>query len=352
MRKLASIRTINQVRPIPEADLIEAVRVDGWWFVAKKGEFKVGDMGVYFEIDSFLPGSDPRFSFLANKFITFRDVQGARIRTMTMKGQLSQGLMMPLSVFPEIVNPHDGDNVTELLGITKWEPQIPAELSGSVKGGLPYGIPVTDEERIQNLHNDIPTKIAGKTFEKSVKLDGSSMTVYRYSPENDEGVAGRNWNFRPTVENTLWSVANRKRLHKALAHLNLDVALRGEIMGPGIQENNEKLHRHDFFLFNIWDIKEHRPYTPDERNETLKRINDFLKESAIADEVEFEPLQITPSGGFVTFADDVTVEDILAMADGPSLNAPKREGIVFKQKDGPFSFKAISDWYLKKHANR
>lgn len=279
MRKLASIRTINQINPIEGADMIEAIRTDGWWLVSKKGEFQVGDLGVYFEIDSFLPGSDKRFAFLSNKFINFRGNEGARIRTMSMRGQISQGLMLPISAFPEITNPQVGDDVTELLRIVKWEPAIPAELSGQARGGLPWGIPVTDEERIQNLHSDIPLKIAGKTFEKTIKLDGSSMTVYNYSRENDAGVAGRNWNFRDTEGNTLWMVAKRKRLLEALAALNLDVALRGEIMGPGIQENNEKLFVHDFFLFNIWDIANHRPYTPDERNETLKRINDYLKEN-------------------------------------------------------------------------
>ena len=352
MRKLATIRTVNQIRAIEGADLIEAVRVDGWWLVSKKGEFKVGDQGVYFEIDSFLPGTDHRYNFLSAKFINFRDVEGARIRTMNLKKQVSQGLLLPTHLFPEIVNPQEGDNVTEILGITKWEPTIPAELSGSVKGGMPYNIPITDEERIQNLNDDIAEKIAGKTFEKTVKLDGSSMTVYNYSDENDAGVAGRNWNFYDTPYNTLWMVAKRKRLHKALQHLNLDVALRGEIMGPGIQENNEKIFIHDFFLFNIWDIKAHRPYTPEERDEVVSKINQFLKDTAKVDEVDFEELRTTPSEGFITFPMNVTVDDILATADGPSLNANKREGVVYKERNGSFSFKAISNWYLAKHANR
>lgn len=352
MRKLATVRTVNQVRPIEGADMIEAIRVDGWWLVSGKGNFKEGDQGIYFEIDSFLPGNDKRFDFLSSNFIMFEGKEGARIRTLTMRKQVSQGLMLPLSIFPEIVNPQEHDNVTELLGIVKWEPQIPAELSGSVRGNIPYNIPITDEERIQNLNSEIAEKIAGKTFEKTVKLDGTSMTVYHYSPENDSGVAGRNWNFYETTQNTLWSVAKRKRLHNALIHLNLDIALRGELMGPGIQENNEKLFKHDFFLFNIWDIKAHRAYSPQERNDVVVKINQFLKDTASSDDVDFEELRITPSEGFVTFPSNVTVEDILATADGPSLNSAKREGIVYKEKNGDFSFKVISNWYLAKHANR
>lgn len=352
MRKLASIRTINQTRPIEGADLIEAIRADGWWFVSKKGEFNVGDMGVYFEIDSFLPAKDLRFAFLAKNFSTFQDQEGARIRTVTMKGQISQGLMLPIKLFPEIVNPQEGDDVTELLGIVKWEPMIPAALSGQVSGKLPWGIPITDEERIQNLYKEIAVKIAGKTFEKTVKLDGSSMTVYNNSTEQNYGVAGRNWNFYETEGNTLWHVATRKRLIKALKALNLNVALRGEIMGPGIQENNEKLFVHDFFLFNIWDFNTSKYVTPAQRDEIVERINEYLKVTALEDNVKFEPLVIVPSLGTVTFDENVTVEDILALADGPSLKAPNREGLVFKSVDGDFSFKAISNWYLKKHANR
>ena len=148
MRKLASIRVANDLFPIQGADAIEAVRVDGWVCVAKKGEFKVGDKGIYFEIDSFLPGTEPRFQFLAKQFITFNGVQGARLRTIRLRGQLSQGLFLPLSLFPELETTEVGADVTELLGVDKWEPAIPAQLAGDVYGKFPHWVAQSDQPRV------------------------------------------------------------------------------------------------------------------------------------------------------------------------------------------------------------
>lgn len=147
MRKLATIRVANTISPIEGADAIEAVRVDGWTCVSKKGEFKVGDKGVYFEIDSFLNGDDERFQFLFKQFITFKGKKGARLRTMRIRGQLSNGLFLPLEKFPELKELEVGTDVTESLGVIKWEPPISAQLAGEVRGIFPHFIKKTDEER-------------------------------------------------------------------------------------------------------------------------------------------------------------------------------------------------------------
>lgn len=147
MRKLATIRVANALNPIVGADAIEAVRVDGWVCVSKKGEFQVGDKGIYFEIDSFLNGQDERFNFLAKQFITFEGQKGARLRTIRLRGQLSQGLFLPLAKFPELQGMEVGTDVTEMLGVTKWEPPMPAQLAGEVIGVFPHYIGKTDQER-------------------------------------------------------------------------------------------------------------------------------------------------------------------------------------------------------------
>jgi RNA ligase (TIGR02306 family) len=339
MRALATIRTAGENFPIQGADLINATRVDGWVCVTKKGEFTPGELGVYFEIDSFLPANDARYGFLEKNFINWEGKMGARLRTMRLKGQVSQGLFLPINMFPEIAANQVGDDVTDLLGIEKWEPPIPTQLAGEVTGKLRSAIPVTDEERIQNLVSEIKDKIAGQTFEKTIKLDGTSMTVFRQ--DADVGVAGRNWELRETEANTLWRVARKNKLTEALAAYGKNIALRGELIGEGIQENNEKIVGHDFYLFNIWDMDAYEYLSPEKRDAVvadLKALGATIKQ--------------VPSEGFITFSEDVTVEEILALADGKSLFAPNREGIVFKRVDGKFSFKAISNWYLLKHANR
>ena len=339
MRQLASIRTVRDIQPIAGADVIVAIQVDGWKCIAKKGEFNVGDMGVYFEIDSFLPGSDERFAFLAKQFINFEGTIGARIRTIKLKGQLAQGLMLPLHLFPEIVNHQVGQDVTEILNVQKWEPYVPPQLAGEVNGNFPSVIKKTDENRIQSLIDEISTEIAGKTFEKTVKLDGTSMTVFRNN--DNAGVCGRNWDLRENETNSLWVVARRNKLIEALNVLGLNIALQGELIGEGIQGNNDNIKGQDFFLFNIWDIDTGNYVSPEKRQVI---VNQLVECGAKINQV--------PSLGFITFSESVTVEEILARADGPSLFASNREGLVFKRADGNFSFKAISNWYLQKYADR
>lgn len=351
MRVLASVRRVRNIQPIKGADLIVKTQVDGWQCITKKGEFSVGDLGVYFEIDSFLSAEDTRYSFLSKQFVNWEGKLGARIRTIKLKGELAQGLMLPLSSFPEIVNATEGMDVTALLKIEKWEPPIPAQLAGEVVGPFPTCIRKTDEERIQNLIDSIPTEIAGKTFEKTIKLDGTSMTVF-YIPHNtkffsngNSGVCGRNWQLRETANNTLWHVARRNKMLETLEvfcdETRMSIALQGELIGEGIQDNNEKLKGQDFYLFKIWDITNQRYLSDDERNVVVKELN-----------ARGATIKSVPMPGKITFPEDVTVEMILEMADGPSLFGENREGLVFQREDGQFSFKAISNWYLQKHANR
>lgn len=339
MRQLASIRAVRNIAPIVGADLIVSTQVDGWQCITKKGEFQEGDLGVYFEIDSFLPGADERFAFLSKQFITWDNQVGARIRTIKLKGQLAQGLMLPIRLFPEIVNPQVGDDVTEILNVQKWEPPVPAQLAGDVNGIFPNFVKRTDEERIQNLIDRIATDIAGRTFEQTVKLDGTSMTVFVNGEQNS--VCGRNWDLRESATNSLWTVARRNKVIESMQQLGRNLALQGELIGEGIQGNNEGIKGQEFYLFNIWDIDGQKYLSPNERNDVVQQMNAMGAK-----------INQVPSLGFITFPQNVTVQDILSMADGASLFAPNREGLVFKRDDGEFSFKAISNWYLQKFADR
>ena len=201
-RKLASIRKISNIQPIEGADKIELVTVDGWKVVvAKDVGHKIGDLVIYCEIDSFLP-IKPEFEFLRkSSYKKMGDQEGFRLKTIKLRGVTSQGLILPLSVLEgddEMkigiskqpwgdqlqLGPYDntlvlevGADVTEHLGIVKYEPPIPAELAGKVKGLFPSFLRKTDEERIQNL-SDQYDELKTHTYYVTEKLDGSSATFY------------------------------------------------------------------------------------------------------------------------------------------------------------------------------
>ena len=161
-RKLVTIQKISDLKPIENADAIECAGVLGWHVVVKKGEFKIGDPCVYFEIDSLLPVVS-EFAFLSKSgvkksYADGKEYEGYRLKTIRLRGQISQGLCLPISILDGKKYPTDsrknpvyqtGTDVTSLLGVVKYEPVIPANLSGQAKGLFPGFIPKTDETRIQ-----------------------------------------------------------------------------------------------------------------------------------------------------------------------------------------------------------
>ena len=339
-RKMATIRKIDEIRPIEGADAIEAAVVGGWVVVIKRGEFKVGDLAVYLEIDSWVPNELAPFLSKGNEPRVYNGVKGERLRTVKLRGQTSQGLLLPLSVFPHSLgffyatDKTVGEDVSHWLGIQKWEAPIPAQLAGDVEGPFPTVIPKTDQERIQNLTEQLREWQGNTdfTWEVTEKLDGSSMTVFVNG--DSEGVCSRNWNLKETEGNTLWKVARRNDLLAKIRKTNRNLALQGELIGEGIQGNSYKVTGQDFFVFDIYDIDRGDYMTPFERRvfcdtHGIKHVPVLAKEMVIQE----------------------WVTGLLTMADGQSVLNPKanREGLVFKSNvfDGP-SFKAISNkWLLK-----
>lgn len=379
-RKLASIRKVTGILPIVGADNIELVQIDGWQCVVKKGEFQPGDLCIYFEIDAFLP-VHPEYEFLRKS--SFRKLvdgsEGFRIKTVKLRGALSQGLAIPAPKtidMPEcdadgmwhgalkVKLLQEGDDVTELLGVKKWEPAVPAVLSGDAEGVFPGFIPKTDQERIQNLFNKHlrddsvpfvydPINAPGvgpstipfhkfykdQEFEVTVKLDGSSMTVYL--KDEEYGVCSRNLRWKESDTNTFWKVANRLGLRDLLKDYREDsgyeLAIQGELIGPGIQGNREKLIDHEMYIFDIFNITKGRYFTPDERAGFI-----LLAMYEYATTLHHVPIL----GMRKVFTDFHSSDELLAYAEGPSLVNPVREGLVFKSTDGVVSFKAISNKFL------
>jgi len=242
MRKLASIQEIKSLEPIEGADAIEKATVLGWQLVVKKGEFSVGDLCVYCEIDSLFPDK-PEFEFLKPR--------GMRIRTIRLRGQVSQGICFPLSILPVGFEIAEDVDCSELLGITRYEMPIPAYLSGKIKGKFPSFIPKTDETRVQVLQK-VLDKYQGETCYVTEKLDGSSAT---YFVNNGEfGVCSRNLELLEDEENSFWKVARQMDIENKLRSLNGNFAIQGELIGEGIQGNKLKLRGQTLKIFNIFDI--------------------------------------------------------------------------------------------------
>lgn len=350
MRKLATIRQIKEITPIEGADLIVLVKVDDWQCIALKSEFSEGDLCVYFEIDSFIPLIPQVEHLRARAYKKMGDREGIRIKTIKMKGQISQGLALPLSVlgprediFP--IGPGCvGADVTEDLGVEKYEAPIPAEMTGKAKGNFPTFIRKTDQERCQNIGYRIFTEHARTRYEVTMKLDGMSFTGY--VNRGNTGVCSRNWELKvdnDNANNALVKMFVDSNMQSALLPCGSNIAVQGELMGPGIQGNREKLASYKLFVFDIFDIDSQCQLSPADRAEVLHTL---YSNGLNADMVRQVPL--FAQDATLTELDITDVAKLLADAEGPSMFHPVREGKVYKSTDGQFSFKAISNAYLIK----
>ena len=376
-RKLASIQKIREILPIEGADAIELAVVNSWKVVTKKGEFKPGDLCVYFEIDSFLP-MEKDFEFLRkSSYKKMGDLEGFRLKTIRLRGQVSQGLCLPLSILEKDdemkigiskqpwgdqlqLGPYDdaivieeGTDVTEYMCVLKYEPPIPAELSGKVKGGFPGFIRKTDEERIQNMTGHFE-RMRSEKYYVTEKLDGSSATYY--FRHGVFGVCSRNLELadpgefipgtvlcedgveRPKKENTFWKVAKELFIQEKLGTLEQNYAIQGELIGEGIQGNPYRIKGHTVRIFNVFNIDTQEYLGLEEMREFLDRIN-----------ADSNPIEMVP----ILFEDYTlpeTIEEILSQAEGKSVlnSGTEREGIVIRNRDKSISFKAISNNFLLK----
>ena len=334
MRKLATIRKIDSLQPIEGADAIECAAVGGWKVVVKKGEYNTGDLAVYCEIDSWIPTELAPFLSKGKEPREFEGIKGERLRTVKLRGQLSQGLILPLeptceNIVSELIEDLD---VSLPLNIVKWEAPINAQLAGQVKGNFPTAIPKTDQERVQNLTKEIRAAFENNLlFELTEKLEGSSMTCYL--KDNEFGVCSRNLDLKRDETNSLWKVAIDSDIEDKMQIAGLrNHAIQGEIVGPGIQGNIYKLSKPTFYVFDIYDINKGDYMEPAERQAMIKVL-------------QLNHVPVITNGKDLGIG---TVDELLIWAEGKSVLNEKqeREGIVFKQMNGGMTFKAISNKYL------
>lgn len=236
MRKLATIRKIANVLKHQNADTLSIYIIDGWQVIDRLDAYKKDDLVIYLEIDSYLPVK-PEFEFLRkSSFKKMGALEGFRLKTIRLRGELSQGLLLPLSYLGEVAA-IEGMEVTDLLGVIKYDPPLPASISGDIAGIFPTLIPKTDEERIQNLDY---TSLVDFTYTITEKLDGTSTTFFYL--DGRFGVCSRNYEMKEDDKNTMWMIAKKLQLPQKLAELGVDIAIQGETIGLGIQKNKYKIN--------------------------------------------------------------------------------------------------------------
>lgn len=379
-RALAYIVTIDEIRPIEGYDRVEYARTNGWWCVISKNDnLKVGDKCVYFEVDSKVNAADERFAFLEKR--------NYKIKTQKMCKVISQGLLMPLSLFPELGDVDINTDVTDALKVTyaveednarkgkgdpdakyksmaarhknifkkpwakwmmrrAWGRKIMFFFFGKKKDnprGFPTFVSKTDEERVENQ----PWRIGdGKTYLATEKLDGTSCTyaLERKGKNKFEFyVCSRNVRQQDEKQecyhdhNIYWDLAFKYNIEQHLKDFLNEfpclkwVCIQGEGVGS-VQGNPLKLKEDDLYIFNF------------KESETGRWPSRAGKE-----QVEEWGMKWVPILGEVQMPD--TMEELKELATGKSVVNPDvmREGIVYRSLDGSDSFKNVSREYLLKH---
>ena len=377
-RKLAYIREISDISHICSSSEKVVATVDGWKVAVDPRMFNKGDLALFIEIDAFLPAADKRFKSLGALQI-YNEIPGYRVQTRVFgSGKnkvLSQGILLPLADFPEVNDTiqilrdglswlkskevikklilmfHEGMDFSELLKITKWVE--PEEKTVSQLGHFPTLIHKTNHERVQKCPNLFTkAKYKHRVYQESVKMDGTSMTVYFVNNGNEAayrslhrmhpgcvgahmiwpngrfGVCSHHHDLNELGDSMYWAAARAAGLPAKLARLGRSVAVQGELCGDGIHRNREGLPpgAREFFVFAIWDIDRQAYLHP---RETERRAGEL-------------GLKHVPVLGYVRIRDIASSQDDLlqraARRDG--------EGLVFKcVQDGRW-FKVISNTYL------
>jgi RNA ligase (TIGR02306 family) len=340
--EMAYVAEVTYVKPILGADAIEcAIINDGWPVVVKKDEYKVGELCVYAELDSWIPNTIAPFLSKGKEPKSYFDVKGERLRSIRLRKQLSQGLVLPMSILPDGAKFNLGDRVGNLLGIQKWEP-VDGFNAGKPAGNFPKYLRKTDQERAQNLVKEI-FGVGGKMneryemherYEISLKLDGSSTQAVLL--DDEFVICSRNLKLKTDDDSSTFVSAVKRMFgengEKLINHKNLSFQM--ELMGPKICGNRENFTEPKLFVYDIFDIEKQEFISPKIRRNICKELQ----------------INHTP-----VFWEDATLSEIgatdlnslLTLAEGPSIVNPIREGLVFKSNESQFSFKAVSTKYLE-----
>lgn len=340
IRKLASIQEITELRdhPDPQTNTLQVASILGWQIVISKNEnLKKGQLVVFCEIDSMLPGDVDWLPNAVKKRVESQKRKDFfRVKTVQLRGELSQGLIIP--ELPELSNGNKwkiGDDITSILQIQKYNTPIGNKKfssSNNLELFPTHLLSKTDEPRIQSYPNLLKA-IKYKPYYSAVKLDGMSAT-FLIDPKTQEFlVCSRNHVRKcPTIQKTCpyFNVALSAKLEEKL-RMNPGIALQGEICGPKIQNNLLGLRDLHFFVFNVIDLS----------SSTKK---DFFEMCSMCQQMQLPTVPIEETSESFEYS---TISQVLDRAKGTYVNSGKtREGLVFRSWDQSISFKVINNDFL------
>jgi RNA ligase (TIGR02306 family) len=319
MRKLATVKRISDIQPIHNSETLSVATVDGWKSVIRTVDFQIGDLCVYFEIDSILPQL-PEFEFLAPSY---------RLKTMRMRGQLSEGLCWFLHILPTDLSIVEGMDVTEILRVEKYEVQIPDNMIGASKGYHPKAVRKTGEFRAQSE----PTLLAefqGLRVARTQKVEGYSASYIEHNGEVD--VCSHTHSLLEDKACLQWQMAYKYDLINVLKSCK-NIGIQGEIAGDGIFGNPMGLPDKQLFIFRITNTDTGVRYTP-------QQIITFC---------ETHGLQHVHMDLDIEF--NFTMEEVLAQSKGTyALSGYPQEGVVFVPME-PVASEFLRDWLSMKVIN-
>lgn len=365
MRELAYIQKIKTLTPIAGADKIECATVLGWELVVKKGDFKVGDLCVYCEIDSILP-EYPCFEFLRSKHF--------RIKTIKLRSQISQGIAFPLSILNEVepnfnlAQAKVGDDVTQVLKITKYDSELELDEEEQVKktwfqnkisyykwklfgfkkiksGDFPNDVPKTDEIRVQKMSSALEDH-QNELMYITEKCEGTSATfVYRKTGNWLAKMFGNGYIFQACSRNRIvynsqngkesphhiTRVAEKYNLLDGMKQMNRSLAIQGEVIGPKIQGNIYKLPELELRVFLIFDL------------DTQTYLS-FKELQLITTQLGLSMVPVLETNH--TLVNDTKYYVDLSKGVSQINSNSQREGIVIRSVSKNFSFKSINPEYL------
>ncbi len=339
IRKLASVQRIKDIKPIENADAVELARILGWDVVIRKGEFKVGDLVVYIEPDSICPDRE-EFDFLRNSKGKIKTLKPKKIR-----GVLSQGLVMPLSIL-------EGADVTAGLGVTKFEPPEVEFYKGGVAksiGGFPAFIEKTDEERVQTLLD--LDRYVGKKFIVTEKVDGTSFTCF--IRDDEVGICTRNHLTNKDEESPYAVVFNKydmeNKMKATKEKFGIEFAIQGEVYGSKVQKNKYKVDNTNCLaVFNVINLETKEQFSPYEGLGAeivdfmgLPKVPLIFKNFIMKNDVDY---LIEMSRAYSELNDKQQREGIVFRLRKEELDLIKKENNAYQRNR--YSFKAINPDFL------
>ncbi|KAJ1408135.1 hypothetical protein B484DRAFT_456373 [Ochromonadaceae sp. CCMP2298] len=345
---LATVVRVLDLVPIAGKDQIELAVVKGWRCIVRKGEFSLGNLAIYFALDSVPDFEDPHFSFL-RKF--------GRIKTLKMGGVVSQGLLGGLSWYAERGHGDtlaEHDDVTVAMGVSKYvhaEEAVQYRAQGVTYREFPHMVPKTDALRLQACP-DALNAIAGRDVVITRKEDGCSCTCVAL--DGEFLLCGRNfvWDAEDgSVAHYFQMQAQYSLKHKLLS-LGRNLAFQCEILGPKVNGNRLRLQHTTLAVFDVYDIDAAR-YLP------------YAQACALCLSLDLPQVPLIYRGPANNlFGGVLSVDGFLELAEGVEyVKGVRAEGVVVKTEGGEEAefvggvrvegarvvFKVVSNKYLLKH---